>query len=587
MLGLPENCKKFWSYINSTLNSVAPTCFRSKGSCFDKPETIAQAFSDTFQENFAQVSFSPDICPRLAPADVPILGDITCDEAIVEKLLSDIKSDASPGPDGIPAKILNKCSASLSRSLAAFFNYSLKSGQVPSLWKEARVIPVYKSGDRADMQNYRPISITSLICKILEKIVVHNLLEHFRNNNLININQHGFLPKRSCVTMLAQVLDDWAFNVAKSVGKQVDVISLDWSKAFDKVPHVKIISKLWSYKIRGSNLNWLRSFLSDRTQKVVYRGACSKTTGVPSGVCQGSVIGPLLFIIFMMDLPKALKSSSAQYADDSSVYHTVDNNDDTVELQNDLNTVNVWSSNNDMSLNAAKSSHLLISTSQNPIPSQYHINDEPIPKYNNIKCLGLNITDDMKWNLQTDCVSAKAFRILGMIRRSLNGSRRCALRSAYLSLVRPILLYATPAWNPVTEENLNKLERVQNVATSLILGKDSFEYINGVKHRLNSSRRNHLCKLPSIREVLKQNDLVFLHKCIMGETDFEVFHPNRISVRSKPSMLRGGGEQQLVVPNIKAAYYNNTFVPRSVASYNKLSLVTRSLSVPQFKTAIR
>jgi Reverse transcriptase (RNA-dependent DNA polymerase) len=569
------------------LNSVAPTRFKCNGIYIDKPEEIAQAFSDSFQGNFAQNPISPDICPRLAPPEVPILGDIKCDEGVVEKLLSDIKCGASPGPDGIPAIILNKCSGSLTRSLTAFFNYSLQRGCVPALWKEARVVPVFKSGDRADIQNYRPISITSLICKVLEKIVVFNLLEHFRSHNLLNDNQHGFIPKRSCVTMLAHVLDEWAFSLATKLGKQVDVINLDWSKAFDKVPHIKIISKLWAYKIRGSNLNWLRSFLVNRTQVVAYRGACSRPSGVPSGVCQGSVIGPLLFAIFMMELPKALNSSCAQYADDSSVYRAVDNFDHVNELQNDLNTVNIWSSNNGMAINAAKSSHLLLSTAHSHTDSQYHINNEPIPKINNVKCLGLNITDDMKWNMHTDCVSAKAFKVLGMIRRSLSGSRRCALRTAYLSLVRPILLYATPAWNPITEENLSKLERVQNVATSLILGKDSYEYVNGVKHKLNCFRRNHLCNLPSIREILNKNDLLFLHKCIMGETDFVVFHPNRISIRSIPNKLRRGGEQQLTVPNITAGYYNNTFIPRSLSNYNKLSVLTRSLPVPQFKTAIR
>jgi Reverse transcriptase (RNA-dependent DNA polymerase) len=298
------------------------------------------------------------------------------------------------------------------------------------------------------------------------------------------------------------------------------------------------------------------------------------------------VIGPLLFAIFMMDLPKCIESSIAQYADDSSVFRAIHKESDVTVLQNDLKSINTWCVNNEMSLNPSKSCHLLISKSQSKFDSEYSINNVVIPKESQIKCLGVNISDDMKWSIHTDYITAKAFRILNMIRRTLSGSRRVALRTAYLSLVRPIILYGTPAWNPITLENLHKIERVQNVATSLILGKDAYRYTNGIKSKINSSTRNVMCNIPSITDILFKNDLVFLHKCIMGETDLNVFHPNRITVRNRPSHLRGGDQQQFVVPMVTAAYYNNTFIPRSVASYNKLSDTVKCLPVSQFKGAI-
>jgi Reverse transcriptase (RNA-dependent DNA polymerase) len=585
-LGLPENCKKIWRYISSRLNSLAPTRFKFNGIYLDKPKEIAQAFSDCFQSNYTNCSSVSDICPPVNLPNVPPMNSFKCDVGIVEKLLSSVKPSASPGPDGIPGLILNKCSSSLSHSLACFFDYSLKISSVPASWKEANVTPVYKSGDRDDINNYRPISITSLVGKILEKIVVFNILEHLRTNNLINKNQHGFLPKRSCITMLVHILDEWVYNLAKKGAKQIDVLNLDWSKAFDKVPHKRLISKLWSYKIRGPALQWLSSFLSGRTQKVVYRGECSLPISVPSGVCQGSVIGPLLFAIFMLDLPNCVQSSVAQYADDSSLYNAVKDDNDVSMIQDDLQALSIWCINNEMTLNASKSSHIQIGFSHSPIDSQYHINNSVIPRVSSVKCLGIYISDDIKWTMHTDYVTAKAFKILGVLRRTLTGSRRVALRSAYLSLVRPIILYGLPAWNPVTVANLKKLERVQSVATSLILGRDSYEYVNGVKHKINSDKRNVLCKIPSISDLLYKHDVIFLHKCIMGEADLPVFLPERITVRSKPSHLRGGGTEHFTVPIATAAYYNDSFIPRSTSYYNKLSAAVRKLPLTEFKSAV-
>lgn len=288
----------------------------------------------------------------------------------------------------------------------------------------------------------------------------------------------------------------------------------------------------------------------------------------------------------MMDLPRCIESSTAQYADDSSVYRPITNNTDVSVLQKDLDSVSLWCKINEMSLNANKSSHLLVSKAHNPIKSSYNIDDVTIPTISNVKTLGLNISSDMKWNLQTDYVCAKAFKILGMLRRSLSGSRRVAMRSAYLSLVRPLILYATPAWHPITDANLKKLERVQSVATSLILGRDSYKLVNGIKHRINSDARNIMCNIPSITDVLFRHDVVFLHKCIMGEADLQVFSDSRITIRHKPSNLRGGDSTKLVVPRVTAAYYNNSCIPRSVNNYNSLSDSVKNLSVAHFKSAL-
>jgi hypothetical protein len=183
-------------------------------------------------------------------------------------------------------------------------------------------------------------------------------------------------------------------------------------------------------------------------------------------------------------------------------------------------------------------------------------------------------------------VTAKAFKLLGMLRRSLTGTRRAALRTAYLTLVRPILLYATPAWHPVSVVNLTKLERVQGCATRLVLGRESYYFVNGVKRKYGKDSRNLMCQMPSIGDALYRQDMIFLHKCMLGAVDLPIFGTNRVSVRSRQRRLRGGDSTQLVVPNVAAAYYNTSFFPRSVLNYNKLSDAVRSLNVSCFKSKI-
>ena len=173
---------------------------------------------------------------------------------------------------------------------------------MPASWKIACGIPIYKSGPRNDIQIYRPISITSLICKCQERIISQIILNHLKANNFLNPNQHGFVPGKSCVTLLADVLDDWFMSLNMRDIKQVDVVTLDWCKAFDRVPHARLVDKLFCVYIRGNLQSWIRSFLTSRFQVVAYKGRLSDLVPVISGVIQGSVIGPFLFTIFMLDL---------------------------------------------------------------------------------------------------------------------------------------------------------------------------------------------------------------------------------------------------------------------------------------------
>ena len=205
---------------------------------------------------------------------------------------------------------------------------------LPQTWKDANITPLFKKGDKTQASNYRPISLTCITVKIFEKIVKDHVLSHFLNNNLLSPYQHGFRPGHSCVTNLLTVIDSW--TQALDNGIAVDNIYLDFAKAFDKVPHKRLLVKLAAYGINGEILSWLENFLSNRRQRVVVNGVYSDWIAVESGVPQGSVFAALLFIIYANDIPTAISSIAALFADDTKVYRLLSNVITHYHLQNDI-----------------------------------------------------------------------------------------------------------------------------------------------------------------------------------------------------------------------------------------------------------
>ena len=195
-------------------------------------------------------------------------------------------------------------------------------------------MPIFKKGDKSLAANYRPISLTCILCKVLEHILESNIVKHLDGQGILYDLKHGFREKRSCETQLIMLIEDLARSA--SVGKQTDIILLDFSKAFDKVNHSKLLWKLHQYGIRGHVLDWVRAFLGSRSQRVVIDGEESESIPVTSGVPQGSVLGPILFLIYINDLPNEVCSQVRLFADDRALYLTLESEDDSSTLQNDL-----------------------------------------------------------------------------------------------------------------------------------------------------------------------------------------------------------------------------------------------------------
>jgi hypothetical protein len=351
---------------------------------------------------------------------------------------------------------------------------SLRMGTLPSDWRKANVIPVHKSGDEKLITNYRPISLLSVISKVLERCV-HNRIYPIISDKLHD-SQHGFMKGRSTCTQLVEFTDDIGKILDKS--GQVDVFYLDFSKAFDTVPHALLLKKLSMLGMGNSLFKWFKSYLSNRYQRVIINGVHSQWLSVTSGVPQGSILGPLLFLMYVSDINLCLKYCKVKFfADDAKIYITVNDIRDCYKLQEDLYSLIKWTSTWGMTLNLSKCKILTITHKLSPIVYEYSISNVPIERCECIRDLGVLIDTNLSWSEHVTKVVNNAFKTMGIIKRTLGyNAPTTVMRLLYLTMVRSILEYNTPVWNSLSKRDIMRLERVQRSATRFILKFPDIDY---------------------------------------------------------------------------------------------------------------
>ena len=480
------NVKESWKTINELRGK------RSKSSDIDC--LIEQNTETTSKEEISNImnsffcSVGKDLACKIDPTPNPLIsGDYNVNKEKVKfefrsikvweirEAFANAKSSKSFGFDGISSYFMKIALPFIENSLALLFNTSIETSKFPVLWKIARVTPIYKEGERTDKSNYRPISVLPVISRLFEKLISNQLHQHMGKNYLFSNKQSGFLQLRSTVTCLLKNTNDWYNGL--DVGKLVGLVFIDLKKAFDTVDHSILCKKLHHYSIRDRELDWFRSYLTARKQFSRVNGVDSKIRNIEVGVPQGSCLGPLLFLVYINDLPQAIKASTvSMYADDTSLcYQSRDINQLNEAMNSDLRHLELWLQGNRLSLNVAKTHSMLVTTKskhstlkQQNAHLELKISEHDIQVVQQKRYLGVEIDCSLDWKKQIEAISKKVSKALGFLKHAKSFLSVDVQKILYSGIMEPHLRYCCSVWGCAGLSNLNQLQKLQNRAARLI-----------------------------------------------------------------------------------------------------------------------
>ena len=511
------NPQKFWKFIDSKKKSDGfPNVMHFSGLSSDNPRTISNLFAKFFQSVYTSNNILDDyhFFDYFSESQTSLFNSISfdCDEVL--RFLNGLDSSFNPGPDGLPSGFLRNCAVPLHDKLCHMFNVSLNTGCFPAVWKDSFIFPIFKSGRRNKVDNYRGICKPSALPKILDAMVTDKI--NFYCKNIICHNQHGFIAKRSTITNLMTFTDFLTYNMKN--GGQVDAIYTDFSKAFDRVNHSILLLKLHRLGFPNTVLNWIASFLSNRTQRVLFRNQLSLRIDVSSGVPQGSHIGPLLFILFINDLVNFLPNVNIlMFADDLKIYMPVPDCSSSSHLQLVIDSLCLWCDNNLLELNVNKCFVISFTRGLLPIVSNYHMYGKSLVRVSSIKDLGVILDSKLNFNNHIDFVVNKATRMWGMVRRfSCDFSDPYVLKVLFVSFVRSILEYASIVWCPYYSHGISRIEAIQKRFLRFALR--GLPWTN-VFNLPAYEDRLLLLNLNSLSDRRKVAKVLFIYRLLIGEID--------------------------------------------------------------------
>ena len=438
---------------------------------------IAEAFNLHFTNvgpNLASEIPSTNIVPEayVTPTDkVFSLQNTNVNK--VYKLLKKLDAKKATALDKIPRKLLKLAADIVSPSLTHIFNESMRTGIFPSEWQLAKVSPIFRKGAKTDPNNYRPISVIPIVSKIFEKIIYNQLYAYLNNNNLLNNCQSGFWSLHSTLTALLEATNNWSLNIDN--GLINGVIFIDLKKAFDAIDHNILLSKLSTYGMDENSLKWFEWYLDKRSQRCNVNGYISGTNQITCGVHQGSILGPLLFLIYINDLPNCLsKATPRMYADDTSISLAASHITMLeAEMNDEIRKLNCWLIANKLSLNIAKTEFMLIGSrqrlqTQNNQHVEIQVEGKIIKQVEETKSLGVYIDNNLSWKKHVDETSKKVSCGIGALKRLRPFISTDTAIKIYRSLIQPHFEYCSTVGDGISGHLSEKLQRLQNRAARAI-----------------------------------------------------------------------------------------------------------------------
>ena len=566
---IKTNPKGFWRYVQSKVKSRShlPDLKSDDGTILTDPKEKA----DELNNYFASVLTDEN------KTNIPKLEErhngnkiftIEITPEMVKAKLSKLNANKAAGPDGVHPRVLKELASTLCVPLAILFKTSLTSGEVPSMWKVGNITALHKKGNKNLAGNYRPISLTVIICKLMEAIVKDCIVKHMMQHSLFCDAQHGFVPGRSCMTQLLQTMEIW--NDHLDAGNLIDCIYLDFRKAFDTVPHLRLLSKLDAYGISGNLKAWISSFLLNRKQRVSVDGVYSEWQDVKSGIPQGSVLGPTLFVLFINDLPDIIASTAKIFADDTKLFRTITSDQDFNTLQEDLNKLSEWARKWNMQFNYDKCKVLHLGKGNQR--HSYKMDNLDLDPTSEEKDLGVLIDDQLKFSSHVSKAVKKASRMLGLIKTVIKYKDQTTIPMLFKSLVRPHLEYGNLIWCPRWKKDQLEVEKVQRRATKLIPSISQLPY----------QQRLRELKLPSLHHRRRRGDMIQVFKIM---TAVERISADDFFQKSNTNLR--GHEYKLYKRKSITSLRQHSFSRRVIDEWNSLPAhVVNSDSVDQFKNHI-
>ena len=566
------NSKKLYGFVNSKLKGKQsiPPLECDDGSLLFSDCEKASFLNSSFQKFFTSDNNTQFV--TTAPHHKMPFTEISSSDVI--KACKKMKKKLSRTPEGIPSLFIMNTIPSLVKPLTLIFNLSLKNNVIPSQWKNAFVVPIFKKGDRQQAGNYRPISLTSSFSRLFEAVLLDKMMSYVENHSLITEHQFGFLPQRSSCSNLLASLNNWLQSYDAS--QPMNVVYTDIKKAFDSVNHRILIQVLHAYGINVMVVDWIQNFLSNRYQRVCLNNSTSTPLSVLSGVPQGSVIGPFLFLLFINGVSSCPSPnvSISLFADDSKAYSSSPD-----DLQQTLDDMSTWLTERQLLLAPQKCMLLKIGKNSITNDSTYTIDNHPVQEWPSVKDLGVFISHDLKWSFHVDHICHNASIISYQLRKTVKSKNIWTWMDLFTTFIRPKLEYCSPVWCPYLIGDVDKIENIQRRYTKFVFKKCSIPF---------SSYMDRLQKIDfiTLEQRRKFLDLILIYKIIHGLSDLK-FH-NYFSFTTTPYSLRSHSFKIKTIISLDSSQSFNSFFGRVPPIWNKLpEQVVCSASLGIFKKSLK